>query len=79
MRHEILRNKWSINILNNTIHWSISSGLNGISDLFPGGIFLELDGEINNRDISGWNSESHSCQFSLELWKNKSDSLSSSS
>lgn len=79
MRHEILRNKWSINILNNTIHWSISSGLNGISDLFPGGIFLELDGEINNGNVGSWDSESHTSQFSLELWKNKSDSFGGSS
>ena len=53
--------------------------LDSLLDLVVGCSFLESNSEVNNLDINGGNTEGHSGQLPVELWKHLSDSLGSSS
>ena len=79
MRNEILGDNWVSGVFNNTVHWSIGGFLDGITNLVPSGFFLESDGQINNGDVGGWNSEGHTCEFAVEGWNDLSDSLGGTS
>ena len=76
---EILGDDWVGSVFDDTVHLSIGGLLDGIADLVPGGLFLESAGQINNGDVSGWDSEGHTCELAVEVWDDLSDSLGGTS
>ena len=76
-RNEILGDNILISVSEDTLHWSLSGGLHGGTDISVGGVFLESDGKINNGNVGGWDSESHTGELSVELWDNLTNSLGS--
>lgn len=79
MRNEILGDDWVITVFHDTFHWAIGSLLDSVADFIPGGFLLEFDGQINNGDVGGWNSEGHTCELAVEFWDDLSDSLGGTS
>lgn len=51
--------------------------LDSCLNLIIGCWLLKPDSQINDRDIHGWNTESHTSQLSIESRKHLADSLTS--
>lgn len=62
-----------------TLHGALRSLLQGSLDLVVGGFLGQVNGQVNNRNIDGWNSEGHTSQLTLQGWQNLTDSLGSTS
>jgi len=62
-----------------TLERSISSLLDNSLDLVIGSTLLEADGQIDNGDVGGWNTERHASELAVELWDDLSDSLGGTS
>jgi hypothetical protein len=54
------------------------SELHLVRDLLVSGIIVESNSEINNGYVCGWDSESHTCELTVKLWDNLTNSLGSS-
>jgi len=63
----------------NTFHVGLGSVLHFSGDFGIGGIFLESGSKINNGNVGGWDSESHTSEFAVKLWDNLSDGFGGSS
>ena len=72
---EILGDNILIGETENALQGSLRSFLHLFADLLVGGTVLKSAGEINNGNVSGWDSESHTSELSIELWDDLSDGL----
>ena len=63
---EIGGDKWFVAVSEDSLHGSLRLGLDHGADLFVSGGLLELAGQVDNRHINGWDTESHSGDLSLE-------------
>lgn len=79
MSHEILRDYWIIDEFDDTLEVTVGSFLDGLTDLFPGGFLFESAGQIDDGDVGGWNSEGHTCEFTLEFWDDFTNGFGSTS
>ena len=64
-------------VTQNTLHWTFSGSLNSLLDLVVSSFLCQLDSQVNNGNIDGWDSESHTGQLTLQFWQDLTDSLSS--
>ena len=58
MANEITGDDILIGVLENTLVFTLGSGLDGSLDLFVGGLLLETHNEIDDGNIDGGNTES---------------------
>lgn len=61
------------------LEFTFRSFFHGFAKISISGTFVKLDSKVNNRNIDGGNSERHTSEFSFQLRKNKTNSLSSTS
>jgi len=61
-----------------SVHGSISCGLDNLLDGVHGGGLLQADCQVNNGDVGGGDTESHTSQLAVELGHNLADSLGGS-
>jgi hypothetical protein len=54
---------------------AIGGGLDGSLNLFQRSGFFKTAGKVNNRNVKRWNTECHTCQFSVKLRDNLANSL----
>lgn len=77
--HEILRDDFILGVAQNTLEFTFGGFLHGFTDVSIGGTLFESDGKINDGDVDGGNSEGHTSELALQLRKDETDSLSSTS
>ncbi len=63
-------------VTQDTLQLTFGSLLDDLLDFIVGGFLLQLDGQVDNGDIDGWDSESHTGQLTLQLRQDLTDSLS---
>jgi len=63
----------------NTLHVSFRCGFHFGADFIISGIALEGAGEINNGNVGGWHSESHTGKLAIKLWDDLTDGLGGTS
>lgn len=77
--HEILRDDFFLGETKNSLKFIFRSFLHGFNDACIGGSLVELDGQVNDGHINGGHTEGHTSELALELRKDESDSLGSTS
>ena len=63
---EVCADDFLIGVAEDAFERAFGGGFDGSADFLVGGWLVELDGEVNNRDIGGWNAECHSGEFFVE-------------
>jgi len=79
IRNEVLADNFFISISQNTLKFTFRGLLKSLADFFIASTLFKSDGQINDGDIIGGNSEGHTSQFALKTGDNFTDSLSSTS
>ena len=64
-------------VTQDTLQLTFSGSLDNLLDFIVGGFLVQLDSQVNNGNIDGWDSESHTGQLTLQFWQDLTDSLSS--
>ena len=77
--NEVLRDDLLVGVTENALEFTLGSSLHLLADLIVGGVLLQSNGEINDGDVGGWDSEGHTSEFSIELWDNLTNSLGGTS
>ncbi|KAH3676692.1 hypothetical protein OGATHE_001181 [Ogataea polymorpha] len=77
--HEVGRNDCLVGVSKDSSQWALSSLLHGGANVLVGGWLLEVDGQVNNRNIGGWDSHGHTSELTGQCRKDLSDSLGSTS
>lgn len=72
---EVLRDDILIGEAEDTVEVGLGSELHLIADLLVGGTGLESNGEINDGDVGGGNSESHTSELAVKLGDDLTDGL----
>lgn len=79
VRNEVLRDARVLAVLDDSCHITLGSLLDGVANLIPSCLLLEFGGQIDNGDVGGGNTESHTGKLAIQLRDDFTDSLSSSS
>ena len=66
-----------ISVAENTLEFAFRSSLHGIADLLIGSRSLEVNGEVNYRNVKGRNAHGHAGQLAVEFRNNLAYSLGS--
>jgi len=73
---QVGRDNLVLGVTENALKWSLGSRLDGGLDGLVGGWVLQADSKIDNGDVLGWDTESHSGELAVKLWDDLSDGLS---
>lgn len=73
---QVGRDDLLVGVAKDALVLSLGGGLDGGLDLLVGSWVLQADGKIDNGDVLGWDTESHSGELAVELWDDLSDGLS---
>lgn len=73
---QVGRDNLILSVAENALELSLRGSLDGSLDFLVGGWLLQADGQVDNGDVLGWDTESHTGELAVELWDNLSDSLS---
>lgn len=73
---EIGGDDFFVGVTQETSQWTFFGGLlDNSTDFFVGGFLLQVDGQVNNGDVDGWDSEGHTGQLTLQFWQDLTDGL----
>ena len=74
---EVRRNDLVLSVAHDALELLLGSTLDLLLDLVIGSRLLEANGEVNDGDVGGTNTESHTSKLTLELGDDETDGLSS--
>lgn len=66
-------------VVQNSLHWAISGLLDHRLDLGISSRLGQTAGQIDDGDVGGWDTESHTGQLTVQSWNDLTDSLGSTS
>ena len=78
-RDEVLGDDILIGVTEDILEVGLGSELHLTGDLLVGGVVLQSNGEVNNGDVGGGNSESHTSELAVKLGDNLTDGLGGTS
>lgn len=74
---EVGRDNSVLGVAQDTLQLTLGSLLDGLRDLLVRGWGLQSDGQVNDGDVDGWDSQRHTGQLTVQLRDNLTDGLSS--
>ena len=77
--NEVLGDNFLIGPAENSLKSTLGGLLHLVANFFVSSFFLQSYGKIDDRDVGGWDSESHTSEFSVKLWDNLTNSLGGTS
>ena len=72
---EVLGDDLVLSVSEETLELALRGSLDALLDLFVGGVGAELDGEVDDGDVSGGDTEGHAGELSVEFRDDLTDSL----
>jgi hypothetical protein len=76
---EVSRDNGVLGVAQDSLKGSLRCLLNLGLDLVVAGVGAEADGEVNDGDVSGWDTEGHAGELAIQGWDNLSDGLGGTS
>ena len=72
---EVGRNNIIISVTQNSLQFTFGSHIPRSANFFKSSGFLEVDGQVNDRNVQSRNAERHTGQFAVQRRNNFADSL----